>query len=83
MTLTGAAAEAELVVVDEGIGFDSAHSEELFESFTRVADTRAGGLGVGLFVVRAVVGLHGGTVTAHSDGPGTGARFTLRLPLFG
>ncbi|MBM7775351.1 signal transduction histidine kinase [Actinokineospora baliensis] len=83
VTLTGAAAEAELVVVDEGIGFDSAHSEELFESFTRVADTRAGGLGVGLFVVRAVVGLHGGTVTAHSDGPGTGARFTLRLPLFG
>ncbi|GAA2981733.1 sensor histidine kinase [Actinokineospora diospyrosa] len=83
VTLTADAGAAELVVLDDGIGFDGAHSDELFESFTRVADTHASGLGVGLFVVRAVVGLHGGTVTAHSDGPGTGARFTLRLPLFG
>ncbi|GAA3049439.1 sensor histidine kinase [Actinokineospora globicatena] len=74
---------AELTVADTGIGFDPAVAATLFEGFTRVADPRVGGLGLGLAIVRGVVAVHGGTVTAHSDGPGTGARFVVRLPLFG
>jgi two-component system CheB/CheR fusion protein len=38
-------------------------------------------LGIGLTLVRSLVGLHGGTVRAHSDGPGKGSEFTVRLPL--
>ncbi|WP_051386092.1 PAS domain-containing sensor histidine kinase [Actinokineospora inagensis] len=81
--LGAAGSTAELTVVDAGIGFDPAAAESLFEAFTRVAESYAGGLGLGLLVVRGVVRVHGGTVVAHSDGPGTGARFTVRLPLIG
>jgi CheY-like chemotaxis protein len=47
------------------------------QSFTR----QAGGLGLGLAIVRAVVELHGGEVTAHSDGRELGATFVVRLPV--
>ena len=39
-----------------------------------------GGLGIGLTICEAIVDLHGGRVTAHSDGPGRGSRFEIRLP---
>jgi signal transduction histidine kinase len=39
------------------------------------------GLGVGLALARRIAQLHGGTISAHSDGAGTGATFTVRLPL--
>src|SRR4030095_5347197 len=42
---------------------------------------RHGGLGIGLAITRRLVELHGGSISAHSDGPGRGARFTVRLPL--
>ena len=54
---------------------------ELFVQSTRTLDRAAGGLGVGLTLVRALVGMHGGTVTAPSDGEGKGSEFVVRLPI--
>lgn len=75
---------AELVVADEGIGIDRDFMASLFQRF-RQADTgnarRHGGLGLGLAIVSTLVTLHKGDVHATSDGPGTGATFTVRLPL--
>src|SRR5438067_404694 len=73
-----------LTVADNGKGIDPEFLPHVFERF-RQADstsTRAhGGLGLGLAIVRHLVELHGGTVQAESEGPGKGARFTVRLPL--
>jgi signal transduction histidine kinase len=76
--------EARLVVSDTGIGIAPAFLPHVFDRF-RQADssmTRAhGGLGLGLAVVRALVELHHGVVTAESPGDGAGATFTVRVPL--
>jgi signal transduction histidine kinase len=76
--------EATLMVRDTGIGIAPALLPQLFERF-RQGDpslTRSyGGLGVGLALARHIVDAHGGAISAHSDGPGTGATFTLRVPL--
>jgi signal transduction histidine kinase len=57
--------------------------ESIFGIFTRAEDAAsyAGGMGIGLALVRRLVELHGGTIQARSDGPGQGAEFTVRLPL--
>jgi PAS domain S-box-containing protein len=75
---------AEIGVTDTGVGIHSDVLPFIFDRF-RQADsstTRShGGLGLGLSIVRQIVELHGGTVTASSQGPGQGATFTIRLPL--
>jgi signal transduction histidine kinase len=75
---------AEVRVADTGIGIDAAVLPFVFDRF-RQADsttTRAhGGLGLGLAIVRQLVELHGGSVSASSDGVGRGAAFVVRLPL--
>jgi signal transduction histidine kinase/ActR/RegA family two-component response regulator len=84
VSLTRAPSDALLVVSDDGIGFDPALADSLFEVFTRAVPTgatRVSGLGLGLAVVRTICELHDGAVTAHSQGPGTGAEFRVRLPL--
>lgn len=72
----------QLTLRDQGLGIDPAKIEEIFLPFTqsRRSDRSAGGLGLGLALVRGFVQLHGGTITAASDGPNRGATFTLRLP---
>jgi PAS domain S-box-containing protein len=73
----------EIVVEDDGAGIPPAALEEVFTLFSQVdaaRDRSRGGLGIGLALVRRLVALHGGTVAAHSDGPGRGARFTVVLP---
>jgi signal transduction histidine kinase/ActR/RegA family two-component response regulator len=72
-----------LVVRDNGIGFHPDVAAHLFERFRQgdSSSTRQyGGLGLGLGIVRHVVELHGGTVTASSAGPNTGSRFEVLLP---
>ena len=74
----------EVSVRDNGIGISSTFLPFVFEPF-RQADARParvhGGLGLGLAISRELVELHGGTIAAASDGPGTGATFTVRLPV--
>ena len=84
MRLHRAGNRVELQVEDTGIGIDPAFLPHAFEAF-RQADstiTRAhGGLGLGLAIVRYLVDLHAGTITAHNKDGERGAVFTLRLPL--
>lgn len=70
-------------VRDTGYGIPAAVLPIVFEMFTqgdRTISDAQGGLGVGLSLVRSLVGLHGGTVEAHSDGAGRGSEFLVRLP---
>jgi signal transduction histidine kinase/CheY-like chemotaxis protein len=77
------AAEARLSVSDDGPGLEPGEKERIFEIFhqsPRRPGGAEGGLGVGLAVARSLAELHGGTLTAESDGPGRGSTFTLTLP---
>ena len=76
--------EAVLTISDQGHGISAELLDSIFEPFVQAEQTLArsdGGLGIGLAVVRRLVELHGGTVTATSLGLGHGSQFTMRLPL--
>jgi len=75
----GAATDGEIFVRDNGIGFDPAHAENLFQPFRRLQGAQAfEGTGVGLATVARIVARHGGRMRA--DGmPGRGAVFSFRL----
>jgi signal transduction histidine kinase len=77
------AGEARIRVRDNGIGIPPEDLDRIFAEFARVArpDGDPGGLGIGLAVVRNIVRLHGGMVTARSAGHGTGSEFEVVLPL--
>jgi CheY-like chemotaxis protein/two-component sensor histidine kinase len=83
----GARAEAGEAVVwvrDFGVGIPSDMLDRVFDMFTQVGGVSRGGqsgLGIGLTLVRSLVQMHGGTVTAASEGLGKGSEFTFRLPL--
>jgi len=84
LTLDREADEAVIVVQDNGVGIPTQALERVFEMFSQVRPGEArssDGLGIGLSLVRTLVQMHGGTVRAFSEGPGCGARFTVRLPL--
>jgi two-component system sensor histidine kinase BaeS len=72
-----------ITVTDTGDGIAAGHLPHIFERFYRAdagRDRAHGGSGIGLTIARALIAAHGGTLTAASDGPGTGARFTITLP---
>jgi len=74
--------EIVLRVRDNGIGIDSNLLPHVFEMFVQGArgpDSESG-LGLGLSLARTLTTLHGGTLSAHSDGPGCGSEFIVRLP---
>ena len=75
-----------LSVKDAGIGIAAEHLPRIFELFSQVgavSDRSQEGLGIGLALVRGLVGLHGGSVEARSAGVGKGSDFIVRLPLGG
>jgi PAS domain S-box-containing protein len=76
--------EAVIAVTDNGVGIAPKSLDEVFGLFNQVGrehDRSQGGLGIGLSLVRSLVELHGGSVTAASGGAGLGSEFTVRLPL--
>ena len=75
--------EVHLQVADTGKGIRSDFLPHMFDRFRQADPTtarREGGLGLGLAIVRRLVELHGGTITAESPGEGLGATFTVYLP---
>jgi signal transduction histidine kinase/ActR/RegA family two-component response regulator len=84
VALTRTPDSAVLEVADTGLGIDPDMLKRLFQPFAqaeRSLSQSRGGMGLGLALVKGLVGLHGGVVSAHSDGPDRGARFTIKLPL--
>jgi CheY-like chemotaxis protein len=76
--------QALLRVRDSGAGIEPEVLSQIFEPFTQAPQTlerTRGGLGLGLAMVKGLVELHGGTVSAASDGAGRGAEFTIALPI--
>jgi signal transduction histidine kinase len=77
-------AEAAIRIRDEGIGIAPDMLERIFEIFTQ-ADCSfrnpEGGLGLGLYLTKNLIEMHGGAIRAHSAGPGQGSEFVIRLPL--
>jgi CheY-like chemotaxis protein len=83
LTVRNVGASAELSVQDSGQGIAAELLPHVFDRFRQGDDSstrQAGGLGLGLALVREIVTLHGGVVTAASSGPGLGARFVARFP---
>jgi PAS domain S-box-containing protein len=78
--------QAIISVRDSGIGIATQMLPHIFEIFWQARDAvgrSQGGLGVGLSLVKGLVELHGGSVEAHSEGPGKGSEFIVRLPIAG
>jgi len=83
VSVTPVGDEAVLTVRDDGSGISADLIPHVFDLFTqgeRTRDRSQGGLGLGLTVVRRLVELHGGSVSAQSEGANRGATFTVRLP---
>jgi len=78
-----AGSSVEITVTDTGAGISPAFLPYVFDRFRQQdggTNRQHGGLGLGLAIARSLVELHGGTISVDSDGPGRGARFTMRLP---
>jgi PAS domain S-box-containing protein len=74
----------EVRVRDEGVGIPQEMLSRIFDLFVQVPQSKqshTGGLGIGLTLVKRLVAMHAGTVTAHSDGPGRGSEFVVSLPI--
>lgn len=83
LSVAASADELQLRVSDNGIGMDADLLPHVFDLFTqgeRTPDRAQGGLGIGLALVRSIVQLHGGQVSASSGGSGQGSTFLVTLP---
>lgn len=74
-------AALEIAVRDEGIGMRPQDLERVFDRFYRAPNATGDGMGLGLYVARGIVALHGGSISAESEGEGRGSTFIIRLPL--
>jgi PAS domain S-box-containing protein len=88
IALTAAREDSSVVVsvTDSGIGIAAEQLPHVFEMFGQVESALArsqGGLGIGLSLARGLIEMHGGGITAYSEGVGRGSEFTVRLPLLG
>ena len=84
LTAERADGQVTVSVRDTGIGIRAEQLPRIFQMFsqtTRALERSQGGLGIGLALVRGLVELHGGTIEAHSNGPGMGSEFIVRLPV--
>jgi signal transduction histidine kinase len=75
--------DAVLTISDSGRGITADLIDKVFDPFvqgSQTADRAQGGLGLGLALVKTIVELHGGTVSAHSEGAGLGSKFTVQVP---
>jgi signal transduction histidine kinase len=84
LNISSTGSDAVIAIHDTGIGIAAEMLPRLFDIFMQAdisLERSRGGLGLGLALVKGLVGLHGGTVSASSQGPGKGATFTIRLPL--
>jgi PAS domain S-box-containing protein len=84
LTVERQGGEVRVSVKDTGIGIPPEMLPQLFQMFTQVdrsLDRAQGGLGIGLWLVRQLVEMHGGSVEVHSDGVGKGSEFVVRLPI--
>jgi signal transduction histidine kinase len=70
-------------VIDQGIGIPENELECIFDKFVQSSATKtgAGGTGLGLAICRAIIAQHRGTIVAHNNHPGNGAKFVVTLPL--
>jgi signal transduction histidine kinase len=82
LTVCRQGTDVEVRVRDTGIGISAEALPRIFDLFTQVrSDHSQSGLGIGLALVRRLLQMHGGTITAQSEGPGQGTEFLIRLPL--
>jgi len=80
----GAASRLRLSIKDQGIGIPAAFLPRLFDKFSQAApslEQSQSGMGLGLALVRGLVEMHGGSVSARSEGPGRGSEFVVELPV--
>ena len=76
--------EVTVSVQDTGVGLRPEDSHRLFTAFTQIFNPDIGyapGAGLGLYISKSIVELHGGRIWAHSEGPNKGARFSFTVPL--
>jgi len=84
LTVARVGTEVVIKVADSGVGIEAEMLPRVFDLFTQVErplDRTSTGLGIGLALVQRLVEMHGGRVSAHSGGPGTGAEIVVYLPL--
>lgn len=85
LTAERRSAEAVIRVKDNGIGIPPDMLSKIFEMFTQIdqsLERTQSGLGIGLTLVKRLVEMHDGEIAAHSEGPGHGSEFVVRLPAF-